>query len=194
MSPRTARKDAAQNRVRIIDAARVAFRDYGPAAPVTTIARIAGVGTATLYRHFPSRDDLLTAMLGDQAHHRIAVLDDAVADVDPWRGFVTALETVVQLEIDNPGLSEAIRAQRHEIAVYEELRVRAIRNLTTLVARLRDAGIVRDAFEVADVLLILAALNGITDADPRHALSRTRTFIDHLAHGIKRPTSTPNGV
>ncbi|WP_166979330.1 TetR/AcrR family transcriptional regulator [Paramicrobacterium fandaimingii] len=188
MSPRTARKDAAQNRVRIIDAARVAFREYGPAAPVTTIARIAGVGTATLYRHFPSRDDLLTAMLGDQARHRIAVLDDAVADADPWRGFVTALETVVQLEIENPGLSDAIRAQSHTIPVYEELQLKAVRNLTTLVARLRNAGIVRPEFEVADVLLILAALNGITSADPRHALSRTRTFIDHLAHGIKRST------
>lgn len=185
MPPQKVRKDAAQNRTRIIDAARIAFRDHGPAAPVTTIARIAGVGTATLYRHFPSRDDLLMAMFGDEARHRITVLKDAVADQDPWRGFVTALETVVEMEIEIPGLSDAIVTQSHAIPVYEELRAHAIGDLTTLVVRLRDGRIVRPEFGVADALLILAALKGITDTHGDDARAHARRLIQLLAHGIK---------
>lgn len=188
MAARNVRKDVARNRERIIDAARIVFREHGISAPVATIARIAGVGTATLYRHFPSRDELLTAMFGDQARHRIAVLDDAVADPDPWRGFVRSLETVVEMEMENPGLSEAIVSQRHAIPVYEELRVHAVAALAALAERLRDGGIVGGDFRVADILLILAALKGITDtAGEEDALPRARRFIHHLAHGIKRP-------
>jgi glutathione S-transferase len=126
-------------------------------------------------------------MFGDQARHRIAVLDDAVADPDPWRGFVRSLETVVEMEMENPGLSEAIVSQRHAIPVYEELRVHAVGALDTLAARLRDGGVVGEEFRVADILLILAALKGITDTAGENALPRARRFIHHLAHGIRRP-------
>ena len=186
MSARNVRKDVARNRARIIDAARIAFRQHGVSAPVATIARIAGVGTATLYRHFPSRDDLLMAMFGDQARHRTSVLDDAVADPDPWRGFVRSLETVVEVEIENPGLSEAIVSQRHAVPLYEELRVHAMAVLDALAARLRDGGIVDEEFRVADILLILAALKGVTDAAGENALPQARRLIHHLAQGIRR--------
>jgi AcrR family transcriptional regulator len=63
--PRAARADAARNRRSVIDAAREAFARHGVTASLDDVARAAGVGPGTLYRHFPSRDDLILAVIDD---------------------------------------------------------------------------------------------------------------------------------
>ena len=180
------RKDAIRNRARILDAARRPFAEHGIHVPVATIARTAGVGAATLYRHFPSRAELLTAMFGEQIRHRIAVLEDAVGDADPWRGFVRALEAVVLLEIDSPGIAQAIAEHRSSIPVYEEFRARAMAGLSDLAARLRQAGTVREDFGPDDIMLILVALGAVTSAARTDtALGSAQRLIEHLADGIR---------
>lgn len=180
------RKDAVRNRARIVDSARQAFAQYGADVPVSTIARIAGLGTATLYRHFPSREELLAAMFGEQIRHRIAILDDAVSDADPWRGFIRSLEAVVMLEIETPGIAQAIADRRSSIPVYEQFRARAMSDLGIIAQRLRDEGIVRKDFGPDDLVFIVVAIGAVSlAAREGTALRQARRLIEHLTHGVR---------
>jgi AcrR family transcriptional regulator len=152
---------------------------------ISTIARIAGVGTATLYRHFPTREDLLAAMFGEQIRHRIAILDAAVSDADPRRGFIRSLEAVVLLEIESPGIAQAIADRRSSIPVYEQFRTRAMRDLGILAQRLRDEDIVRKDFGPDDIVLMLVALGAVSvAAHTGTALPQARRLIKHLTEGV----------
>jgi AcrR family transcriptional regulator len=86
------RTDARHNRDRILAAARVAFETRGIDVPMAAIARRAGVGVATLYRRFPTRDALVTEVFEEQFRACAGLVDDALADDDPWRGFAELAE------------------------------------------------------------------------------------------------------
>jgi AcrR family transcriptional regulator len=178
------RTDVARNRARILQAARSAFSEHGAGVPISTIARAAGVGTATLYRHFPSRDELLTAMFDGEIRTRITVLDRAVADPDPWHGFVQSLNTVAEMDIAYPGLGDAIVSRRDSIPIYDDLWEHAMSGLSALAARLRAAGTVRQDFGPADIVVILTALNGITRGGQENSQRQAQRLILHLTRGI----------
>ena len=78
---RPLRADARRNRDKILDAARTAFHERGSACSLDEIAKRAGVGAGTLYRHFPTRDDLIDAMMRNWAE-RIEADAQAVVDSD----------------------------------------------------------------------------------------------------------------
>jgi len=80
-SARPLRADAQRNRDKILDAARAAFRERGASCSLDEIAKRAGVGAGTLYRHFPTRDDLIDAMMRNWAE-RIEADAQAVVDSD----------------------------------------------------------------------------------------------------------------
>jgi AcrR family transcriptional regulator len=82
------RRDARRNRVRIVAAAREVFSSAGADAPARKIARRADVGVATLYRHFPARADLVDAVLEEAFEELIQIAEAALAEPDPWTGFV----------------------------------------------------------------------------------------------------------
>ncbi len=86
-SPPRLRRDAQRNRDAILAAASQVFSDRGLEAPLEEIARHAGVGIGTLYRRFPSRVELLDAVLADTVQANIEVAEQALAMQDPWEGF-----------------------------------------------------------------------------------------------------------
>jgi AcrR family transcriptional regulator len=81
---RPLRKDAARNRAAIMAAARSAFNEHGGAADVRDIARRAGVGMGTLYRHFPAKEDLVAEVLHEQFTAWSEAIRTAAAAADPW--------------------------------------------------------------------------------------------------------------
>ena len=85
--PHNLRSDALDNRERILDAPRAAFVAEGLNVPVREIARRAGVGPVTLYRHFPTKQLLATAAFTDQLYACRAIVDEGLADPDPWHSF-----------------------------------------------------------------------------------------------------------
>lgn len=78
------RADAARNRQRIIEAARDAFVEHGPDMPLDAIAQLAGVGNATMYRHFPDRDDLLLSVGLYSVDRIIGHAESVLAKPDPF--------------------------------------------------------------------------------------------------------------
>ncbi len=87
---RTSRRDVVRNRARIVETAREAFDTRGMDVPLDTVAKLAGVGAGTLYRHFPSREDLVAAVLEDrrpdleQERLRLLQVSDPVEALEGW--------------------------------------------------------------------------------------------------------------
>jgi AcrR family transcriptional regulator len=83
MDTRPMRADARRNYERLITTARIAFMEHGTGASLDDIAKRAGVGSGTLYRHFPTRDALLHAVLRDRIDGLLAHADELLADPAP---------------------------------------------------------------------------------------------------------------
>jgi AcrR family transcriptional regulator len=107
-SPPRLRRDAQRNRDAIVGAARQVFCDQGLEAPLEEIARRAGVGIGTLYRRFPSRTELLDAVLADALQAHIDLAERALAMEDPWEGFCFYLEETCRLQATDRGLNDAM--------------------------------------------------------------------------------------
>src|SRR5436305_5117604 len=105
------RTDAARNRARVANAARAAFAELGVEAPMAEIARRAGVGTATLYRRFPTREDLLAFVFEDRIANCAAAIDATLALPDPWEGFATYVRQLCALQIEDRAFTAVLLRQ-----------------------------------------------------------------------------------
>ena len=105
--PHTLRSDARDNRERILDAARAVFAAEGLDVPMREIARRAGVGPATLYRRFPTKEMLATEAFTDQMRACQAIVDEGLADPDPWHGFCLVIEKICELHARDRGFTAA---------------------------------------------------------------------------------------
>ncbi|PZR51946.1 TetR family transcriptional regulator [Xylanimonas oleitrophica] len=179
------RSDARRNRTKILGAARAAFASDGLDAPTAAIARAAGVGTATLYRHFPTRDDLVDAVFGEEVRHCLALCEEATVAPDPWRGLSRALEAVVALELASPGLAGTLLAERRCTPLLESFDREVRRGLMTLAARLRDEGAARADLTGGDLLMVLTAVRAITLTDRAIATRSAKRFIAIATAGLR---------
>src|SRR3954471_12325462 len=100
---RELRADAQRNRERIIAAAVEVFAERGLEASTADIARRAGVGEATLFRRFPSKDDLIIAILAEHMDEVIATAEGCVAEPDPWRAIERLFEAMVEQQVHDRG-------------------------------------------------------------------------------------------
>ena len=179
--------EAARNDQLILDAARAVFV-ADPAAPVSEVARRAGVGIAALYRRYPSKEDMLRKLSGDGLHRYIAEAEAALADDrDAWTAFAAFMTRVMQADTLSLTQSlagtftpteelyrDAARAQELNVALFERVRAaRAIRPDVTvddigwileMVASVRGGGAERTA-ELRERYLTLL-LDGLRTPDP----------------------------
>src|SRR5215207_7851211 len=102
------RADAERNRERILQAAREVFAEHGLEASTNEIARRAGVGVATLFRRFPTRDDLIAAVFAEKMDAYAAAIGHALEDPDPWHGFCTYIEAICHMQADDRGFADAL--------------------------------------------------------------------------------------
>src|SRR6185437_11714807 len=108
MTETALRSDAQRNRDRILAAARVIFAEHGLDAPMNEIARKAGVGIATLFRRFPTRDDLVAAVFADRMTAYAAAIDVALQDPDPWHGFCEYVRTICAMQASDRGFTDVL--------------------------------------------------------------------------------------
>lgn len=183
VSARPLRADAARNRRALLDAAHRAFTEHGCSASLDDIARAAGVGPGTLYRHFPTRDDLVLAVIDDGL---IAVADRADAlsqSRDPldalvmWltefiaqAGLYDGLATTLVGTRPNPGQTEGCR-RSHGAGV-------------ALVQRAVVAHALRPDVAPDDVLDLAAAIAWV---DPDQ--ERRRRLLWLLVDGLRPATA-----
>ncbi|MEU4209862.1 helix-turn-helix domain-containing protein [Streptomyces sp. NPDC026206] len=146
------RADARRNRVLVLQAARSAFEEAGLAVPLGEIARRAGVGTGTVYRHFPTKEALFRATVVD----RVRLFTDAARELayadDPGPVFFRYLAAVVRLSARNKGLCDALEGSfEPSPGVEDDFRAA----LSALLDRARQAGAVRNDVAIGDVMSLL---------------------------------------
>ena len=166
------RSDAVLNRERMVRAAKEVFSARGIDAPMATVARRAGVGVATLYRRFPTREDLVVAAYTDQLGECSTALRDAVASPDPWNALCTLVNRVCSMQCDDRAFSQTFLL-RHPHFTDDRLD-QARERLAMLVARCQSAGRMRPDVTAEDVLLLLVTNAGLVagNPDPRPASAR----------------------
>ncbi len=157
-----ARSDARDNRERILAAARLAFAGEGLDVPIREIARRAQVGAATVYRHFPTKEALLSAALADRMTLCSSVVEEGLAAADPWDGFCQVVDTLIRVHaVDDRGFSRAVTARLPAAAGAAADRDRTLRLFARLVERAKKTGFLRADFELEDLVFALMANEGI---------------------------------
>ncbi|MFF9685470.1 TetR/AcrR family transcriptional regulator [Streptomyces sp. NPDC014623] len=189
--PGALRSDARGNRERILTAAREAYGLHGIDVPMAAIARRAKVGVATLYRRFPTRAALVSEAFAEQLAHCAAVLDEGLADPDPWRGFCSVVEKVCMMQAADRGFTEAFLAQFPEHAEYAEKRARAEEGLALLIRRAKDDGRLRPDFHVHDITLLMLANCGATTGAGDDAPAASRRLVAYLLQSFRAGAAAP---
>lgn len=171
---RPLRADALRNRTRLLDAARAAFAEHGTDASLEDVARRAGVGIGTLYRHFPHRDDLVEALISGEVD-RLGGLSADLADADDaFAALRTWLQALVRHALAFRGLAEQLVA-----ATGADNRLGSACHATesagrTLFDRAKEAGLVRDDARIGDAVDLATAIAWVVERsgrdDPDHLL------------------------
>jgi len=189
--PSHLRSDAAANRDRILAVARDLFAERGLDVQMATVARRAGVGVATLYRRFPTKESLVTAVFEDQFEACFVTLDAAIADPDPWRGLCTVVEQVCAMQAVDRGFSAAILSAFPDVVDVHRQHARAVRGIAELVDRAKSAGHLRADFVPEDLTLVLMANNGIVADTPETALAASRRLVAYLLSSFRAEHTEP---
>jgi AcrR family transcriptional regulator len=155
--PATLRSDAARNRARILAAASELFAESGADLSVDEIARRAGVGHATVFRRFPTKEDLVVAMFEERLLEVARVAEEAEALEDPWDGLRTAMEHIAAKQVCDRGLFEAVATEMIGSPRLREARHRVMQPFERLLRRAQDAGMVRGDLEPPDVIFLVTA-------------------------------------
>jgi AcrR family transcriptional regulator len=146
----TQRADARRNRKRILDAARELFAEHGYDAQIDEIARGAGVGVGTVYRHFPNKEDLLEALIQARFEGLADAAREAIANPSPWDGFEGFMRYSAGVMARDRALSEAM-FERPEMMRAGAEGVGMPDLLTELVGRAQAAGELREEVIWEDV-------------------------------------------
>jgi len=180
-SSRPLRTDARRNRQRLLEVAHEAFEQHGIDASLDEIARRAGVGIGTLYRHFPTRDVLIEALISVEAERldRLAeqlVADDAPDGVDVW------LDALVRHGITYRGLAESLVVAAGAGTTLGDLCDRMHAAGSAVVRHAQQRGDLRSDVDPVDAVDLAAAIAWLTERDPGDERRRRllRTAVDGL--------------
>jgi AcrR family transcriptional regulator len=180
------RSDACRNRDAILAAARDVFARQGLQAPLEDVARQAGVGIATVYRRFPTRERLVAAALLEKVRQYADAAIQAQANPDPWAGFAGFVRRSCALQANDRGLSDLLSMTLPASEEVEQLRATVYQRVADLTERAKAAGRLRPDFVPEDLLLVLianAAVVHISGPDAPRAWQRLAAlFLDAFQH------------
>jgi len=149
--PSVLRADAARNRERIIAAAAAVFAERGLDAATAEIADRAGVGEATLFRRFPTKDQLIDAIIETRMEEVVALADAAASDADPAVALERFMQDLVKQFSRDKGFFEAAGERCMNDPRFQLLRESAETAVGRLLKRAQDAGAVRRDLSPSDI-------------------------------------------
>jgi AcrR family transcriptional regulator len=154
------RRDAAINRARLIAAAESVFATSGTATSMEDIASVAGVAPVTLYRRFPTKDDLIRAVL-DSFFRRLLVLTEKALQAPPEQALAVFLATVGAEIARQQGLAHRLWGGLSPRELISELEART----ADVLQAAKDAGVVHPSVTADDIAAGVRALRGVTETD-----------------------------
>jgi AcrR family transcriptional regulator len=191
MAPRALRADAVRNRKAILDAARERFSAQGTAAQMEDIARDAKVGVGTVYRHFPTKEDLIEALV----EARFAAVSDNAAQAiedaaqDPWQAFSDFMHSSVAMQASDRALSQVMASQPDLMQKHAE--ASGTWDYTVeLVKIAKKAGVLRKDAEPEDVPMVICGLGLVTESQMESPTMSWRRFLALVLEGLRAPGAT----
>src|SRR5438309_2177918 len=184
---RKPRADAIRNRERVLEAAKAVFSAGGPDASLEAVARRAGVGIGTLYRHFPTREALFEAVYRREVEQLADLSEQLKNDVAPVEALRRWLRSTVEFVATKKGMAAALALAAHGSS---ELSAYSFERLTKAVGMLLEravaAGEIRADISPEDVLRALIGMCFMRDQPGWQAsvLRLVDVFVDGLAGGI----------
>ncbi len=179
--PQARRADAQENRERLIEVARAALRE-SPDASLNSIAKRAGVGAGTLYRHFPNRESLVFAVYKDEIEKVSAEAAGVLAEHPPVEALRIWFEMLSERIRTKQGLGEALRSPEAETAIAESY-APVLAAVAELIGAGEKAGELKPGLDPADVLLLMSFLWRTSDDEAGRAQA-ART-LDLVLAGLR---------
>ena len=185
---RSLRADARRNREAVLTAASRLFAEEGVEAQMPDIAKLAGVGVGTVYRHFPTKDDLIAAIVGERFELLAEKARECLAMEDPWTGMSEFIRFSAHTQADDRGLCDitGLRADltgaAAEAAGMPEL-------LDQLVRRAQRDGSLRRDLTWEDVPMISCGLGSATRQQIGPATGRWPRLVEIVIDGLRAPGS-----
>ncbi len=168
------RADAQRNLTRIVESAHEVFAEHGIDAPLLLIAERAGVGVGTIFRRFPSKDELLVAVLLHRGEQLVAAVEEARQSADAGAAFVRLLETAIAAQIGDRCFCDAIGtdllARQELVTLFDE----AHTGLASLLERAQAEGAIRADVTAEDLLFVV------------HGVAHAGLMLEDVAPGAWR--------
>jgi AcrR family transcriptional regulator len=188
---KTLRSDARRNRERLVSSARELFAAHGVDVSVEDITHHAGVGMGTLYRHFPTKDELLDAVLEDAFAELVAAAEQAAAADDAWVGFTGFLERALAAHARNRGLKDVLAARGQGAQRAEAMRAKMRPLLRRMIQRAQEQGTLRADFAPEDLPLVFWTADRVIDRTAAVAPDFWRRYLGLLTDGLRADAATP---
>ncbi|WP_433995863.1 TetR/AcrR family transcriptional regulator [Bradyrhizobium genosp. L] len=186
---RKPRVDAQRNRVRLLETAKAAFAEKGSGASLDEIARTAGVGAGTLYRHFPTRDALIEAVYRNETEQLVEAATRLAGTLSPVEALREWLLVFVDYMAAKRGMQEALNSLVGGTSeLYSASSEQMKRAMGDLLDRAVASGDIRLDLDPFDLLRALAGVASL-GAGPE-GMQAARRMVDILIAGLR--TSTPS--
>ncbi|MBU2670171.1 TetR/AcrR family transcriptional regulator; helix-turn-helix transcriptional regulator [Actinoplanes bogorensis] len=186
---RVLRADAARNRAALLAAATEEFAERGLEASVADIARRAGIGKGTVFRHFPTKDDLLAAVVLDRIEALSALAGSLLGAADAGAALLEFMDAAAgrqqQLDLSFLRESGAVNAR------LDEARASLFESIVALVERAKTAGAVRADVDGMDVILLMCAPNHVVSFVPDPSPELWRRYLGIIFDGLRPEGARP---
>jgi AcrR family transcriptional regulator len=183
---RTLRADARRNREAVLAAAKALFAEQGLEAQMPDVAHAAKVGVGTVYRHFPTKDHLIAALVSERFERLAAKAREGLEASDAWTGVAEFIRFAAQVQADDRALCEVMNSRpetmdtaAHEAGL-EELAER-------LVKRAQRSGQLRRDLEWQDIPMIACGLGSVTQRAPVPSTGRWPRLVEIILDGLRAP-------
>ena len=171
------RADAQHNRDRAIEGARVVFAELGAEASMSEVARRAGIGVATLFRRFPTKNDLLLEVFADDIDGCVRAMDEALAEKDSWRALQKLLRDVCARQASDRALASVlVELLAGDMMV--DISAHIEEGCVELIKRAKAQGQLRPDLDYSDVLLVLMANAGVVKMTTESVSIASKRIVD----------------
>jgi AcrR family transcriptional regulator len=184
------RSDARRNRERLVAAARDLFAKQGVHVSVEEITHHAGVGMGTLYRHFPTKGELVDAVLEDAFDEMLALAEQAAGEEDAWAGFTGFLQRALELRVQNRGVKDLVASPEHG-ARHAEMRRRIRPLMRRMIERAQEQGTLRADFTLDDLSAVFWSVARVIEMTEDVSRTSWRRFLGFLLDGLRASAATP---
>jgi AcrR family transcriptional regulator len=183
---RTLRADARRNRQAVIDAAKQLFAEKGLDAQMPDLARAANVGVGTVYRHFPTKDQLIAAIAAEQFDRMAERARQDLTAPDAWDGLCDFIRFSVEIQAEDRGLCE-VMGSRPDIMDNAARSAGLVELGDALVTRAQESGQLRSDIDWRDIPMVSCGLGHLTHGGPPPSAGRWPRLLEIILDGMRAP-------